>query len=293
MKLSIVIVNWNVKDLLERAVFSVLQNSPCAECEIIVVDNASSDGSADMIAAKFPQVKLIRSPQNVGFAAGNNLGFKEARGEYLLCLNPDTEMHAGTLDFIIEAFEQDKDLGALGVKLLNSDGTLQLSCKSFPTAETILYNAFALDALFPRSKVFGKYDMTWFKHDSEMEVDQPMGAALALRRSVLEQVGVFDERYFMYFDEVDLCFRIKQAGWKIKFFPQVCVTHHWAQSTKQALFKMNKQWYISFKKYLVKNKKYPDWLAAFLLSTMVWVKPLILVLLIGLLLWRYAPRSIF
>ncbi|MDR1323200.1 MAG: glycosyltransferase family 2 protein [Candidatus Margulisbacteria bacterium] len=282
MRLSIIIVSWNVKDLLERTIAAVLQNPPCSAYEIIVVDNASSDGSADLMAAKFPQVKLIRSPQNIGFAAGNNLGFRQATGEYLLCLNPDTEMHAGALDFIIDAFDRDARLGALGVKLLNSDGSLQLSCKSFPAADTILYNASGLDALFPKSKIFGKYNMSWFKHDREIEVDQPMGAALALRRSALDQVGVYDERYFMYFDEVDLCWRLKQAGWKIKFFPQVCVTHHWAQSTKQALFKMNKQWYISFQKYLVKNKHYSAWLAWLLLSGMVWLKPLILILLIWL-----------
>ncbi|GBR76342.1 glycosyl transferase group 2 [Candidatus Termititenax persephonae] len=281
MKLSLVIVSWNVRDLLGQAIASVLQNPPQAEYEIIVVDNASGDGSADMVAEKFPQVKLIRSPQNVGFAAGNNLGFAAAAGEYLLCLNPDTEMPGGTLDFIIAAFDRDARLGALGVRLLNSDGTLQLSCKSFPAADTILYNAWGLDVLFPRSRIFGKYNMTWFKHDREIEVDQPMGAALGLRRSALEQTGVYDERFFMYFDEVDLCYRLKQAGWRIKFFPQVWVTHHWAQSTRQALWKMNKQWYISFKKYLQKNKHYPGWLAGLLLSSMLWLKPLLIVLLMG------------
>ena len=283
MRLSIIIVSWNVKNLLERALAAAEQNPPRSASEIIVVDNASSDGSADLVTAKFPSVKLIRSPQNVGFAAGNNLGFQKASGEYLLCLNPDTEVQAGVLDFIIDAFDRDARLGAFGVKLLNSDGSLQPSCKSFPSADTILYNACGLDALFPRSKIFGKYNMSWFKHDAELEVDQPMGAALALRRSALDQTGVYDERYFMYFDEVDLCWRLKQAGWKIKFFPQVCITHHWAQSTKQALFKMNKQWYISFQKYLVKNKHYPAWLAALLLSSMVWLKPVILVLLLGLI----------
>lgn len=284
MQLSILIVNWNVKDLVCQAVASVLANPPGCAYEIIVVDNASTDGSAEALAAKFPQITLIRSPQNAGFAAGNNLGLRRVAGQYILCLNPDTEMHAGTLDFIVEAFERDPELGALGVKLLNTNGTLQPSCKSFPGADTILWNAAALDVLFPRSGIFGKYDMGWFKYDREIEVDQPMGAALAIRRKVLDEVGVFDEQYFMYFDEVDLCFRIKQAGWKIKFFPQVCVTHHWAQSTKQALFKMNKQWYISFRKYLRKNKKYPNWLAGLLLSTMLWLKPLLLILLIGFLL---------
>jgi GT2 family glycosyltransferase len=283
MQLSIVIVSWNVKDLVCQAVASILQNPPRHTYEIIVVDNASTDGSADALAAKFPQIQLIRSPQNVGFAAGNNLGFQQAAGQYLLCLNPDTAVPAGTLDFIIEALERDAGLGALGVKLLNPDGTLQPSCKSFPGADTILWNALALDVLLPRSKIFGKYNMSWFAHDRELEVDQPMGAALALRRKTLDTTGVFDERYFMYFDEVDLCYRIKQAGWKIKFFPQVSVTHHWAQSTRQALFQMNKQWYISFRKYLRKNKNYPDWLIGILLTSTVWAKVLILLLGVWLL----------
>ena len=279
MSISIIIVNWNVKDLICQAVASILAKPPRCACEIIVVDNASTDGSAEELTKKFPQITLLRSPQNVGFAAGNNLGLKKATGEYILFLNPDTQMHAGTLDFIVEAFARDPALGALGVKLLNPDGTLQPSCKSFPGADTILWNAFSLDVLFPKSRIFGKYNMSWFKHDKELEVDQPMGAALAVRRAVLDKAGVFDEQYFMYFDEVDLCFRIKQAGWKIKFFPQVCVTHHWAQSTKQALLKMNKQWYISFKKYLIKNKKYPAWLSELLLSSMIWIKLVLLVLL--------------
>ncbi|MDR2431501.1 MAG: glycosyltransferase family 2 protein, partial [Candidatus Margulisbacteria bacterium] len=219
---------------------------------------------------------------NVGFAAGNNLGLAAAEGKYILCLNPDTEVQSGALDFICKAFDRDSRLGALGVKLLNPDGTLQPSCKSFPAADTILWNALALDALFPRSRIFGKYNMGWFKYDREMEVDQPMGAALALRRDVLDRVGVFDERYFMYFDEVDLCFRIKQAGFKIKFFPQAGVIHHWAQSTGQVLFKMNKQWYISFRKYLRKNKNYPDWLSVLLLSSMLWGKPLLLLAVLWL-----------
>ena len=281
MDLSIVIVNWNVRELLRKALQSI-QDNPATRYtyEVIVTDNDSKDNSVEMLRESFPWVKLVASDKNLGFAAGNNAGFRLATGRIILCLNPDTEMHPQTLDFIVEQFDQDSQLGALGVKLLNTDGTLQPSCKSFPNLDTVLWNALSLDTLFPKSKIFGKYNMTWFDHASECEVAQPMGAALAFRRSVLAQVGEYDERYFMYFDEVDLCFRVHHAGWKIKFFPQVSVTHHWAQSTNQALFSMNKQWYISFAKYFMKNLKYPQWLTWLVLTSMVWLKLLILVVLI-------------
>jgi GT2 family glycosyltransferase len=281
MDLSIIIVNWNVRELLRQTLLSIYKN-PARKYsfEVIVVDNASADNSAAMVEKEFSQVTLIKSPKNVGFAAGNNLGIKIATGRFILCLNPDTEVQPETLDFIPSAFEKEPQLGALGVKLLNPDRTLQASCKSFPDLDTIIWNATSLDTIFPNSKIFGKYNMTWFKHDQEREVDQPMGAALAVRREVIQQVGIYDERYFMYFDEVDWCYRIKKAGWKIKFFPQVEIVHHWAQSTKQALFKMNKQWYISFYKYLCKNRKYPSWLVLLFLSSMVWFKIIVLLLLL-------------
>lgn len=284
MDLSIIIVNWNVRELLKQTLHSIYKNPPRTHSfETIVVDNDSQDNSAEMVEKEFPQVTLIKSPKNVGFAAGNNLGIKIAQGKIILCLNPDTEVLPEALDFIPEAFAKDKQLGAMGVKLLNPDRTLQPSCKSFPDLDTVFWNATSLDTIFPRSKIFGKYNMTWFDHDREIEVDQPMGAALAVKREVIDQIGIYDERYFMYFDEVDWCYRIKKAGWKIKFFPQVAIIHHWAQSTKQALFKMNKQWYISFYKYLRKNRRYPAWLVALALSSMVWFKiGLLLVILFGL-----------
>ncbi len=280
MDLSIVIVNWNVEKLLQATLTSVYKNPPRKHSfEVIVIDNASADNSVQMAEEEFPQACLIKSTKNLGFGAGNNLGIKIAQGNIILCLNPDTEVPPGTLDFIVEKFTEDKKLGALGVKLLNPDGTLQSSCKSFPDLDTILWNALALDTAFPKSRIFGKYNMSWFEHNTETEVDQPMGAALAVRRKTIDEIGMFDEQYFMYFEEVDWCYRIKQAGWKIKFFPQATITHHWAQSTKQALFKMNRSWYNSFYKYLRKNKRYPGLVIIFFLSSMIWLKLLLVLLL--------------
>ncbi len=281
MDLSIIIVNWNVKKLLQETLTSIYQHPAHRHTfEVIVVDNNSADNSVAMVKKEFPQVQLIASPKNLGFAGGNNLGIKKATGKIIFCLNPDTLVHENSLDFIVEKFAADPKLGALGLKLLNPDGSLQRSCKSFPDLDTILWNALSLDTLFPNSRIFGKYNMTWFAHDREMEVDQPMGAALAVKKEVIDQVGIYDERYFMFFDEVDWCYRIKKAGWQIKFFPQATITHYWAQSTKQALFKMNKQWYISFYKYLRKNKKYPGLLVLLALSSMIWLKIVIAFLLL-------------
>ncbi|MFC1517244.1 glycosyltransferase family 2 protein, partial [Candidatus Margulisiibacteriota bacterium] len=217
MELSIIIVNWNVKELLKKCLLSIKQNPPQKEYEVFIVDNASEDGSAEMIRGDFPEFKLIASDKNLGFAGGNNLALKEANGKYILLLNPDTEVLQGSFSAYLDFFKTHPKAGAMGIKLLNSDGSLQPSCKSFPSWRTLLWSSLFLDVLFKKSKLFGEYEMSYWQHDNERVVDQPMGAALAVRKDVVNEIGLMDGRFYMYFDEVDWCYRIKKAGYEIWF----------------------------------------------------------------------------
>ncbi|MBN2138819.1 MAG: glycosyltransferase [Sedimentisphaerales bacterium] len=233
LMLSIIVVSWNVKQDLADCIRSISQNPPDCRYEIIVVDNASTDGSAEMVAKEFPSVTLISNEDNRGFAAANNIGIRQARGRYVLLLNPDTVVHAGSLDTLITFMENHNDVGACGPKLLNSDGTIQPSARKFPTLRALLHRYTILRILPLFRRQYRKWLMTDFTHDRRKNVDQVMGAALMVRRSVLENVGLMDEDFFMYYEEVDLCCRIKKAGWRIVFVPDAVITHTGGRSIGQ------------------------------------------------------------
>ena len=233
LDLSICIVNWNVKDLLKACLGSIYTNTKDISFEVIVVDNNSSDESVRMIKSDFRQVKLIENKTNAGFTKANNQAIKIAQGRNIMLLNPDTEVIDNALNRMVRFLDGRRDCGALGCKLLNTDGSLQRSCRTFPTLEVMLYSALFLDSLFPKSRLFGKYFMTWWDFNETREVDQPMGSALMVKKEVLDKVGLFDENIFIWFDEVDLCYRIKKAEFKIFFIPEVQIKHHLSQSFKQ------------------------------------------------------------
>jgi len=233
LDLSICIVNWNVKDLLKACLGSIYTNTKDISFEVIVVDNNSSDGSVQMIKSDFPQVKIIENKINAGFTKANNQAIKIAQGRHVMILNPDTEVVDNALNKMIRFLESRRDCGALGCKLLNTDGTLQRSCRTFPSLEVMFYSSLFLDQLFPKSRIFGKYFMTWWDFNDVREVDQPMGSALMIRKDALDKVGLFDENIFIWFDEVELLYRIKKAGWKIYFMPEAQIKHHLSQSFKQ------------------------------------------------------------
>jgi len=233
MKFSLVIVSWNVKEDLVRCLRSIEENPPNEQFEIIVVDNASADGSLDAVRGNFPHVNVIANKENRGFAAANNQGTEKSQGKYLLFLNPDTIVHPGSLDILIKFMDYNKDVGACGPKLLNCDGTIQRSVRRFPTFRAALYQHTIFRPLAIFRGQYHKYMMKDFAYDCQKEVCQLMGAALLTRRSVINQVGNMDERFFIYYEEVDLCYRIKQAGWRIVFMPEAVVTHIGGQSTGQ------------------------------------------------------------
>ncbi len=200
--------------------------------EIIVVDNASTDGSAEMVQREFPQVKLIANKFNIGYASANNQGAKLANGRYFLLLNPDAEVTSQAIDKMLAFAETHPDAGAIAPKLVYPDGRLQTSVRSFPTPASLLFSASGLDKLFPNSKLLGRYRMTWFGYDKIAEVDQPMSSALLVRREAWEQIGGMDESMPIFFNDVDFCWRLKKKGWRIYFLPDAIVVHHHGASTR-------------------------------------------------------------
>lgn len=231
--LSIIIINWNTRDLLVRCLHAIEQTAGELDLEIIVVDNASSDDSVPVLRRQFPSVHLVANSSNVGFARANNQALRMARGRYYLLLNSDAFVHAGAVRTMLEYMEQHPKVGGVGCQLVYEDGTLQRSCSSFPTLATELWQALWLDRLFPKSPVFGRYLMSYWDMNDMREVDCVLGACLMLRREAIAQVGLFDERFFMYSEEVDLCYRLKRAGWAIYFVPSASATHIWGGSANK------------------------------------------------------------
>lgn len=234
--LSVVIVNWNTGDYLKECLKSLqpwLKPEAPLKVEVLVVDNASSDGSTFLVQQDFPQVKLIANEENRGWAGGNNQGIQESRGRYILLLNPDTLLLPGSLDHLVQFLEDHPEAGAVAPKLLYPDGTVQPSLRSFPYPCYLFYDSIGLSRLFPKSRKFSAYRMGYFQYDKVVEVDQPMGSALLLRRSALEEVGLIDEDFPIFFNDVDWCYRAKQKGWKIYFLPEAQIIHYGGQSTRQ------------------------------------------------------------
>lgn len=231
---SILIVNWNVRELLEGCLESVYRETRLSRdaFEVIVVDNASRDGSVAMLAERFPQVKVIANQENIGFGKANNQALADCRGRYLFLLNPDTLMVRDALDHLIEAMDRDERIAAIGPKLLNGDGSLQRwTGGSFPSVWTASCHYLFLNRLLPRTV---RPPSLYLDQDYEepVEVDWLSGAALLLRRSALEG-RLFDERFFMYGEDMELCHRLKAKGGRILYFPQAQVIHFQGASMKQ------------------------------------------------------------
>ncbi len=241
MLLSVVIVSWNTRDLLRACLVSLKEEIATmpnpADVEVFLVDNASADGSAKMAQEEHPWVHLIANSDNKGFAKANNQAFALAGGRFILLLNPDTEIKPGALSTLLAFFDNHPRAGIVAPQLLNTDGTVQRSCREFPTFVGMLYELIGLSRLFPANSSYGKefrrYKMLDWNHDDERPVDQPEGACLLVKREVLEKVGTLDEGFFMRFEEVDWCFRIIKAGYEIWFTPRAQVVHHYGQSIKQ------------------------------------------------------------
>jgi hypothetical protein len=249
MQLSIILVSWNTRQLLADCLNSVYTHPPKDDFELLVVDNASHDGSAAMVRERFPQARLIQSNENVGFAQGNNLAVPLCIGKYVLLLNPDTVVKPDALDSLVRFMEAHPMAGAAGSRLLNPDETLQPSCHPAPTLSRELWRLFHLDAIRP----YGAYHMHQWDMNQPREVDVIQGASFILRKTALDQVGFLDGRYFMYSEEVDLCYRLQKAGWKLYYVPESQVIHYGGQSTKLVAADMFQQLYMGKLMYFRKH----------------------------------------
>ncbi len=270
MDISVIIVNYNVKELLGQCINSIVSASGRLSVEIIVVDNNSFDGSVEYLKEKFSglkQLKIIDSPVNLGFAKANNLGAKEASGEYLLILNPDTILQEDTLEKSLEFYKNTKQIGALTCKLILPNGKLDLACRrSFPTPSVAVYRILGLSKIFPKSRIFGKYNLTYLDENDTYEVDAIVGAFMLIKKSIYDEVRGFDEDYFMYGEDLDLCFRIKKAGYKIYYYPGTSIIHYKGESTKKSSISYVNNFYGAMQVFVKKNLNTSFWLMNLLIK---------------------------
>jgi hypothetical protein len=232
-ELCIVIVNYNTRDLLRACLKSVFASRGVDRLMVFVVDNASPDDSAAMVRAGFPQVRLIANAQNMGYATANNLALRQSHARYVLLLNPDTVLPPEVLAQAMAFMESHPNAGVVGPKLVRADGSLDLACRrSFPTPAVSCYRMLGLSKLFPQSRLFGRYNLTYLDPDQTTEVDAVVGAFMLVRGELLTQVGLLDEQFFMYAEDLDWCKRIKEAlnprtgqHWQVWYYPAITVLH--------------------------------------------------------------------
>lgn len=263
MKLSIIILNYNTRDLLDQTIKSI---DTKLSHEIIVVDNASTDDSVAFLKKNHPNVKLIQNSVNSGFASGNNLGIKIAKGNYILLLNSDTKVLENALEKLVEFADQNQKIGIVTPKLILSDGAIDLSChRGFPTLFNSLSYFARLESLLPNFKPFAGYHQTYKDFNSPHPVDVVSGAAMLIRSEVVKDIGILDERFFMYAEDIDYCLRAKQAGWQIYYYPDSVIVHLKGLSgTKSTNTKIKSKtrthFYYTMKQYFDKHyaRNYPN-----------------------------------
>jgi GT2 family glycosyltransferase len=229
---SVIVVSFNTRNVLLKCLQTLAREAGGVRYETIVVDNASRDGSAEMVEQEFPEAMLIRSPVNLGFAAANNRGFAVAQGRYVVLLNSDAFLRPGALPKAVERMDADPQIGAGGARLVGRDDSWQPSARMFPSFANDLLTLSGLAAKYPQSRFFGRFDRTWANPDEAAEVDWVPGAFSIIPRRVLESVAYFDEQFFLYYEEVDLCRRIKAAGYSVWYWPDVAVVHLGGESSK-------------------------------------------------------------
>jgi GT2 family glycosyltransferase len=233
--LSVVVVTWNAKKFVDENFGSILADLHGISSEVIAVDNASTDGTADMISERFPAVDLIRSSKNLGFSNANIVAIKKSTGKYVCLVNPDVRVLPGCFSKLMDYLEKNPKVGVVGPKTFNADGSLQRSCMRAPSVWISFCRAFALDKTpLGRTPLFGGISMEDFDHDTTREVDVLNGAFLMIRRTAMDQVGLIDERFFMYGDDLDWCVRFGKAGWPVMFYPQAEIVHYGGGVTAKA-----------------------------------------------------------
>lgn len=256
--LSIGVISYNTKELLETCLESILNNFPQFATEIIVIDNHSSDGSADMVKNRFPKVKLVVNSSNKGYAIAVNQFLNMSKGQTLLILNADVIILDHAIERTYEFYQLQENVGFIGCKILNDDGTLQKSCRGFPNLMNFLSENFYLYKLFPNIPLFGQVFMTHFNYNSIEKVQVILGAFMMVNKKVIDKIGPMDDRFFMYSEETDWCYRAVKAGFENMFYPDAKIIHLGEQSTRQSSVEMFIELHKSHHKYVDKhyNKLY-------------------------------------
>lgn len=285
--ISVIIVNYNVREFLRQCLLSLRPALEPLAAEIFVVDNASNDGSVEMVQREFPEVQLVANRENAGFARANNQALQQATGRFVVLLNPDTVVQEDTFTAIATFFDKHPETGMVGCKVLNPDGTLQLACRrSFPTPWVAFTRLSGLSQLFPKSRWFGRYNLTYLPEGEIAEVEAISGSFMAVRREALAQVGWLDEDFFLYGEDLDWCFRLRQAGWKIHYFPGTQIVHFKGESAKQSDLDNLRLFYQAMGQFVRKHFR-PDspsnfykgkswWRVAYwLLHLAIWIRALL------------------
>ncbi len=263
--LSVIILTHNTRDLLRDCLLSIAAGVQSIIVEIIVVDNASADGTPEMMRREFPAVRNIFNQENLGFTRGNNIGIEASSGKYVLLLNSDTRILNGALDSMVRFMEENPECGILGPKLLNEDGSLQFSCRRFPSYHTALFNRYSIfTRLFPENRFSQAYLMTDESHAEIREVDWVSGAALMARRAAFEKVGLLDERFISYSEDVDWCYRMHESGWKVCFLPDAQIYHYIGRSSSKYPFRCilirHRSMYQFYRKHYSRSIKSIDYM---------------------------------
>lgn len=265
---SIILVNWNTRQILQDCLRSVYEQTNGLAFEVFVVDNASSDGSAEMVRQQFPQVKLIANDENKGFAAANNQAISAASGEFILLLNSDTIVLDNAIFKSWQFARQNPGAGIVGCRVLNADRTLQPSCFMYPSVLNMLLLTTYLSKIFPRNKFFGRERMTWWDRNDIREVEVVTGCFMLVRKEVIQQIGMLDEEYFIYGEETDFCYRAHQAGWNLLFTPDAQIVHLGGASSKQAKPQMILQLRGSLLYFMKKRKSWISYIMACILVSL-------------------------
>ncbi|MHC4518631.1 MAG: glycosyltransferase family 2 protein [Planctomycetota bacterium] len=258
MTLSIVIVNYNTKTLLRSCLESIYTGANGTRFDVRVADNNSHDGSVGMLRSDFPQVKVMENDSNLGFSKANNKLIAQTDADYILLLNPDTFVVGDAIGRVMKYMEARREVGICGCRVLNTDRTVQLACRrSIPTPKVAFFHLSGLSKLFPNSKTVAKYNLTYLDPDQPHEVGAVSGAFLMIRREAINDIGLLDERFFMYGEELDWCLRAKRAGWSVVYYPEAEIIHHKGKSTRQnsrkATLEFYRAMYLFHKKHFAKD----------------------------------------
>ena len=261
MYISVIVISYNGMEFISDCLASTLASIREVDSEIIVVDNGSTDGTTVFIRETYPGIIVIANQENRGFAPAVNQGLDRAQGEFVLLLNQDTRIRDDAVVRLARRMEKDDRIGTIGPKFVGFDGTLQKSCRTFPRYRHLFFDFTGPAFLFPRSRLFGGWRMGWFDHETECAVDQPMGAALMIRRSVINTVGRFDERFRIFFNDVDYCRRVQTAGFVNMYYPDAVIEHYYGGTIRtmkpEMIRESHRAMYTYFKKYSRGAKSIP------------------------------------